>query len=256
MRRIVLFLLFNLWLYLFVFSVQACPCTRPDDASGMIEINWFGHSFFQITSSTGTKIVTDPFGPMGFPMPEIWPNVVTVGSEHGNHNNVGLAKGNPVILRGLRQGATEWNQIASTFRDVLIYSVPIDQRGFLGYEGSLRGSIFVFEVDGLRICHSGDVSEPFNQNQLALIGHVDILLQTIGGVYTVGPEIAKKIVEQLKPRIVIPMHYWDQMNALERFIDGPYKVNSRNSNTFITSRGTLPSDTEIVILEVIREGDL
>ncbi|HUL21484.1 MAG TPA: MBL fold metallo-hydrolase, partial [Thermodesulfobacteriota bacterium] len=62
---------------------------RPAAASGGVEIKWFGHSFFQITSSQGTKIITDPFGAMGFPMPEVWPHVVTVGREHGNHNNVG-----------------------------------------------------------------------------------------------------------------------------------------------------------------------
>ena len=76
--------------------VQDSPYLRPAAASGKIEIKWFGHSFFQLTSSEGTKIITDPFGAMGFPMPEVWPNVVTVGREHGNHNNVGLAKGNPV----------------------------------------------------------------------------------------------------------------------------------------------------------------
>jgi len=137
-------------------------------ASGFVEIKWFGHSFFQITSSSGTKIITDPFGAMGFPMPEVWPHVVTIGREHGNHNNARLAKGNPVVLRGLKEGGRDWDQINTTFRDVLIYNIPIHQRGFPGYEGSLRGSAFVFEMDGLCILHSGDVSEPFNEDQLQL----------------------------------------------------------------------------------------
>jgi len=236
--------------------VEEDPFVVPAAASGFVEIKWFGHSFFQITSSSGTKIITDPFGAMGFPMPEVWPNVVTIGREHGNHNNVGLAKGNPIILRGLKEGANDWNQINTTFRDVLIYNVPVHQRGFPGYEGSLRGSAFVFEMDGMCICHSGDVSEPFNEDQLDLIGHVDILLQVIGGVYTAGPEGAKKIVEQLKPKIVVPMHYWYQMNVLERFIDGPYRAHFLNTNSFTASKDTLPPTTEIIILKVVREGDL
>jgi len=236
--------------------VEGDPFVVPAAASGFVEIKWFGHSFFQITSSSGTKIITDPFGAMGFPMPEVWPNVVTIGREHGNHNNAGLAKGNPLVLRGLKDGGNEWSQINTTFRDVLIYNVPIHQRGFPGYEGSMRGSAFVFEMDGLCICHSGDVSEPFNEDQIQLIGHVDILLQTIGGTFTIGPEGAKKIVEQLKPKIVVPMHYWYQMNVLERFIDGPYRARSLNTNTFTTSKDTLPPTTEIIILKVVREGDL
>ena len=191
------------------------PFIKYVAASGAIEIKWFGHSFFQITSSQGTRIITDPFGAMGFPMPEVWPHVVTVGREHGNHNNVGLAKGNPIVLRGMKEGGDDWNVINLTFRDVLIYNVPVHQRGVPGYL-SLRGSGFVFEMDGLCIFHSGDVSEPFNEDQLQLIGHVDVLLQTIGGVYTIGPEGAKQVIEQLKPKIVIPMHYWYNMGVLEQ----------------------------------------
>jgi hypothetical protein len=228
----------------------------PAASTGMVEIKWFGHSFFQITTSKGTRIITDPFGPMGFPMPEVWPHVVTIGREHGNHNNAGLAKGNPVILRGMRDGGEEWNQINLTFRDVLIYNVPVHQRAAPGYPGSLKGSAFVFEVDGLCICHSGDVSEPFNEDQLQLIGKVDILLQTIGGVFTIGPEGAKQIIEQLKPKVVVPMHYWYQMNVLERFVDGAYRARFSNSNTFAISKDTLPPVTEIFVLKVVREGDL
>lgn len=228
----------------------------PAALSGSIEIKWFGHSFFQITSSEGTKIITDPFGPMGFPMPEVWPHIVTVGREHGNHNNVGLAKGNPIILRGLKGGGEDWNQINLTFRDVLIYNVPIHQRTPPGYGASFKGSAFVFEMDGLCILHSGDVSEPYNEDQLELIGHVDILLQVIGGIYTAGPEGAKKIVEKLKPKVVIPMHYWYQMNVLERFIDGPYRVRFLNTNQVRFSKDTLPKETETFILKVLREGDL
>jgi len=269
MRRHSNFLLFISLLfigpYLFAWEAQGA-CRNPNiagdnpfimnvAASGTIEIKWFGHSFFQITSSQGTRVITDPFGAMGFPMPEVWPHVVTVGREHGNHNNVGLAKGNPLILRGLKGGGEDWDQINVTFRDVLIYNVPVHQRGVPNYY-SLKGSGFVFEMDGLCIFHSGDVSEPFNEDQLQLIGHVDILLQTIGGVYTIGPEGALKVIEQLKPKIVIPMHFWYHMGQLERFIDGPYISRSLNTNTITVSKDTLPPSTEIIILKVNREGDL
>jgi L-ascorbate metabolism protein UlaG (beta-lactamase superfamily) len=231
------------------------PFIQYADASGEVEIQWFGHSFFQITSSMGTRIFTDPFGPMGFPMPEVWGQVVTVGREHGNHNNVGLVKGNPLILRGLKEGGDEWNVVNVTYKDVLIYNVPVHQRGIPG-NLSLRGSAFIFEMDGLCILHSGDVSEPYNEDQLQLIGHVDILLQVIGGVYTIGPDGAKRVIEQLKPKIVIPMHYWYNQGVLERFVDGPYRVRNLNSNKITVSKDTLPASTEIIVLKVNREGDL
>jgi L-ascorbate metabolism protein UlaG (beta-lactamase superfamily) len=169
---------------------------------------------------------------------------------------VGLAKGNPVVLRGMKLGSDEWDQINLTFRDVLIYNVPVHQRGVPGYYQSLKGSAFVFEMDGLCILHSGDVSEPFNEDQLQLIGHIDVLLQTIGGVYTIGPEGAHKVIEQLKPKLVIPMHYWYHYGVLEKFIDGPYRVHHLNTNSIIVSKDTLPPEAEIFILKVVREGDL
>jgi L-ascorbate metabolism protein UlaG (beta-lactamase superfamily) len=159
-------------------------------------------------------------------------------------------------LRGLKDWGKDWNQINTTFRDVLIYNVPVHQRGYPGYEGSLRGSAFVFEMDGLCILHSGDVSEPFNEDQLELIGHVDILLQVIGGTYTAGPESGKKIMELLKPKITVPMHYWYSMNVLERFTNGPTPTRFLNVNKFTVSKDTLPAAPEIYVLKVVREGDL
>ena len=256
----------SFWSLPFILTSQVqAACRNPNIAgdghpflrwvanSGAIEIKWFGHAFFQITSSTGTRIITDPFGNMGYPMPEVWPHVVTMGRESGNHNNVGLAKGDPLVLRGQRPGGDEWNQINTTFRDVLIYNVPIHTRGVPEY---LRGSGFVFEVDGLCIFHTGDVGEPFNEDQLELIGHVDIVLIPIGGTYTMGPENAKKVLEQLKPKIAIPMHYYHNFTLIERFTDGPYQVRSLNTNRFTVSKDTLPIITEIYILKVVREGDL
>lgn len=232
------------------------PIAVPVAGSGLLEIKWFGHSFFQITSSGGTKIITDPFGAMGFPMPEVWANVVTIGREHGNHNNAGLAKGSPIVLRGLKEGTLEWNDINLTFRDVLIYNVPVHQRGYPGYQGSMKGSAFVFEVDGLCILHSGDISEPFNEDQLQLIGHIDILLVVIGGAFTAGPDEAKQIIQQLKPKIVVPMHFWYRMNIVERFTEGPYPARFPDANRFTVSKDTLPKATEIYVLKVAREGDL
>ena len=222
----------------------------PAAASGLIEIKWFGHSFFQITTSSGTRIITDPFGAMGFPMPDVWPHVVTVGREHGNHNNVGLAKGTPLVLRGLKPGTEEWDNINITFRDVLIYNVPNHQRGYPGYR-SLRGSGFVFEMDGLCVFHTGDVSEPFNEDQLQMIGHVDILLLPIGQSFTLGPEDAIKVIGQLKPKIAVPMHYWYNTPALEIFTNGPVKSRWLNSNTFVVSKDTLPADSEIWVMKVL-----
>lgn len=228
------------------------PWLRRTAASSFVEIEWFGHSFFRIISSSGTRIITDPFRYMGFPMPDVAPHVVTVGKETRNHSNVALAKGNPLILRGQKSWGREWNQINTFFRDVLIYNVPINVKA--PYE-FLKGSAFVFELDGLCIGHSGDVGDVYNKDQLDLLGHIDVLLMTIGGTYSAAPDEAKKIVSLLKPKIVVPMHYWHRNDVLERFLDGPHLARFFDSNKFVVSKDTLPPVTEIYVLKVVREGD-
>lgn len=217
-----------------------------------VDIAWFGHAFFQITSSSGTQIVTDPFSEyIGYSVPDVWPQVVTIGRDSGNHNNTDLVNGNPLVLWGVKSWGGEWNEINTTFRDVLIYNVPIHTRARHDY---MKGSSFVFEVDGMCVCHTGDIGEPYTEDQLDLIGHVDILLVPIGWSVTVGPDNAKKVVEQLKPKIVIPMHYYNHAYLLERFIDGPYRTRYLEVNSFRISKDTLPPFTEIYIPKVIWHG--
>jgi len=233
------------------------PLIVPAAASGFVEVTWFGHAFFQITSSAGTKIITDPFRYMGYPMPEVWPDVVTVSKETRNHSNVGLAKGDPLVLRGLGAWGLEWNDINTTFQDVLIYNVPVHMRSW--HDDFRKGSAFVFEMDGMCICHTGDLGEPFNEDQLDLIGHIDILLVPIGGSYTMNPENAREVVEQLKPKIAIPMHYFNDSTVLAEFLNGPYPARYLESNRFSVSKETLPPTTEIYIPKVVfygRDDDL
>jgi L-ascorbate metabolism protein UlaG (beta-lactamase superfamily) len=89
------------------------------------------------------------------------------------------------------------------------------------------------------VLHTGEVSEPFNEDQLQLIGHVDILFVPIGGSYSMGPETAKKVGEQLKPKIIVPMHYYN-ISILERFIDGPFPARFIGVNKFSVRKYTLP----------------
>ncbi len=233
------------------FVIQVSASGRADSdrtTSGRAQIRCFGHSFFEITSSGGTVAITDPFGPMGYPMPEVRPQVVTVGREHGNHINVGLAKGDPVVLPGVNKNFAEFNDINVNYRDVLIYNVPV--RGYVGYREGMMGSAFVFEMNEICVLHAGDINKPLNEAQLQLVGHIDVLLVPIGGTYTAGPAEAGRIVEQLKPKIVIPMRFWLQKDTLASFVDGPYPGRFLDTDRITVSRDSLPVSTDIYVLEV------
>src|SRR3989442_12923963 len=129
-------------------------CRDPDVARGFgsvayaanvdATIQYFGHNFFLITTSKGTRIVTDPLGPGWDPNPNVVGDVVTVGKEMFNHNAVQIVLGHPLILRGLKNYGAEWNTISTNVKDTFIYNVPIHQNAEF-IEG-IHGSAFVFHL--------------------------------------------------------------------------------------------------------------
>ncbi len=207
-------------------------------------IQYFGHNFFLITTSKGTKIVTDPLAPGMYPTPDVSSHLVTVGREHPNHNYVEIVQGNPIIMRGLSHHGAEWNRVSTTVRDVFVYNLPIYQKG-LG--GALKGAAFIFDLGKLCIAHLGDLSHTLAPEQLKQMGRVDIAMIPIGGTFTMPPDTAREVLQQIKPKIAIPMHYRDNLYILESFIKGLPNRRLQN-DTLVVSKASLPASTEIVVL--------
>src|SRR5258705_10176491 len=213
-------------------------------------IEFFGHNFFQITSNKGTKIITDPVAPGFYPTPDVAPHAVTVGREHPNHNYVEAAKGKPIILRGLGNYGAEWNKISTTVRDVLIYSIPIYQQQF---GNALKGAAFVFDLGVVCIAHLGDLSHPLTPEQVKAFGKVDVAMIPIGGTFTMPPDTAREVLQQLKPKIAIPMHYREDMSLIGMFLKG-FPSRRLPGNTLVISKMALPPSTEIVVMTPIGGG--
>ncbi|TMA84824.1 MAG: MBL fold metallo-hydrolase [Deltaproteobacteria bacterium] len=242
-------------LFLFVLSPQTAysSCRELDVARGWIRsayaaepdvtIEFFGHNFFQITSSKGTKIITDPVAPGFYPTPEVAPHAVTVGREHPNHNYVELAKGKPIILRGLGNYGAEWNKISTTVRDILVYTVPVYQQQF---GNALKGAAFVFDLGTICVAHLGDLSHKLTEEQIKAFGKVDIAMIPIGGTFTMPPDTAREVLQQLKPKIAIPMHYRESTYLLDMFVKG-YPNKYLNTHIMSFSKTALPPPTQIIV---------
>lgn len=231
-------------------------CRDPEVAGGFgsvahaanvdATIQYFGHSFFLITTSKGTRIVTDPLGPGWYPNPNVTADVVTVGKEMFNHNAVDIVLGKPVILRGLKDYGADWNKISMSFKDTFIYNVPIHQNAE-SLEG-IKGSAFVFDLGTLCIAHLGDLSQKLNDQQIKAFGKVDIALTPIGGYRTMGPDLAREVLAQLKPKIAIPMHHRDNPYLVRQFAAG-LKAQILKSDTLVVSKDALPPSLEIRVLQ-------
>ena len=151
-------------------EVVGRPSVRLAATNGpRVEIEWFGHATFQITSSKGTRVLADPHSRSDLRWPMQPQHIVTTSHQHGAHNNVYMAKGNPVILHGLTSGGENWQKISTTIRDVSVYLVPAYHDKSQGLQRG-KNAIFVFRVDDVCIAHLGDLGHLLTPAQLKLLG--------------------------------------------------------------------------------------
>ena len=157
-----------------------------------------GHASFRIISDMGTTVVTDPYNSKmtGFEMARVRCDVVTVSHHHGDHDCMDAILGNPAVLDEVIACAADDIAVESyaTFHDDV--------------KGAKRGSnlVFSFLVDGIKVVHMGDIG-CLDEEIVAKIKGCDVLLLPVGGTFTVDYRGAKWYVDEVCPKIVIPMHY-------------------------------------------------
>jgi len=227
-----------------------CLAVPAAAAPDPVTLTWLGQSCFVLRSPAGKTILIDPFGAqIGYPVGKVVADAVTVSHEHADHNNVGMASGSPLILRGL--SGNGWADIDTTVGDIHITSVHLyhDDK-----QGALRGkdAAFIFETGGKRIMHLGDLGHQFTPEQVARFGRVDVLLIPVGGVYTIDADGAAGVVAELKPRIIIPMHYKTPkliipLAPVDKFLAGRKNVVRVNGSRL--ELGALPAEQTTYVLE-------
>ncbi|QHW29882.1 MBL fold metallo-hydrolase [Paenibacillus rhizovicinus] len=192
---------------------------------------WYGHSSFLLTSENGTRVLIDPYGKfLGYRMPKaIEADLVVVTHNHKDHNQIKVASGNYKLID---------QPEAQTIKDVSIRGV----RTFHDkHNGAKRGGniCFLIEMDGVVVCHAGDLGHLLTEEQVAEIGHVDVLIVPVGGRMTLNGAEAAQVVRQLKPSVAIPMHYSTKALGLLG------KVIFQNAEPFIQATGQpLTSDVQ------------
>ncbi len=212
-----------------------------------MKLKWLGHSCFLITSETELRIITDPY-PQGSglnysPINEA-ADIVTVSHDHFDHNNISAVSGKPEVITG--NGVKNVKGIQ--FKGIATHH---DES-----QGKERGTntIFCFSVDGIKLCHLGDLGHRLSKEQIAEIGALDILFIPIGGVFTIDAKMASTVSDDLKPKVVIPMHCkthkcdWP-LNTIEDFLAGKKNVKKLNSSETELKPGKLPEATEIMVLQ-------
>ncbi|MFZ2470489.1 MAG: MBL fold metallo-hydrolase [Methanothrix sp.] len=160
---------------------------------------WMGHSCFLLKSEDGHSLLLDPFheSDVGYAMPITEVDIVIISHDHMDHNNVDAAGSKAEVIFGPGEYICHGMQI----------------RGIKSYHDAQRGTergtntIFCFTLDGIRICHLGDLGHTLSQTQVKTIGPVDLLFLPVGGRYTIDAVGANEVMRQLHPAVAVPMHY-------------------------------------------------
>lgn len=209
-----------------------------------MKIKYLAHASFLITSEKGIKIITDPYTPGGglkYGAIKESADIVTVSHEHGDHNNTAAIKGNPVVVKNNAE-----------IKGIMIKAIPTehDEKG-----GSQRGknTIFCFSIDGINVCHMGDLGHMLTDVHVKAIGKADVIMLPVGGFFTINAATATKVAERLKPAIIIPMHYKTDkaefpIAGVEDFIGGKTNISRINGSEIELTPGKLPQAPQIVVL--------
>ena len=210
-----------------------------------MKIKWLGHASFLITSDSGIRIITDPYQPderLKYGEIKESADIVTVSHEHGDHSNVSAVRGNPEAVRGTANVKGIELKGISVYHDNTVGS----QRG--------KNTIFCFEVDGVRVCHLGDLGHPLSDKQAAGLGTVDILIIPVGGNYTIDAKVAGQVCDKLKPKVIIPMHFKNDkctfpIAGVDEFLQGKEGVSRLDTSEVEFKQGELPATTKTVVLK-------
>ncbi|QQG41446.1 MAG: MBL fold metallo-hydrolase [Candidatus Woesebacteria bacterium] len=163
-----------------------------------MDITYLGHSSFRIKTKTAT-VITDPFDPktVGLKYSGIDGDIVTVSHDHNDHNAANLVSGAKKVVTGPGEYEIQGVSIVGypSFHD----SKTGDERG--------KNTIYVYEAEGLRLVHLGDLGHTLSEDLINEIGDVDVLMIPVGGEFTIGPREASETVNKIEPFFVMPMHY-------------------------------------------------
>jgi len=212
-----------------------------------MRIEYLGHSSFKITHKGGT-VVTDPFDPgkVGLPYPKFEANLILSSHDHSDHNHAAGISGDPFTISAPGEyevGGVKVRGFA-TFHD--------DQ------EGKERGknTVYLLEVEGVSFCHLGDLGHALSEAIVEEVGDLGVLFVPVGGVYTIDHVQASKLVSQLEPRYIIPMHYrvegmsgtFKDLQPVSAFLEEMGGEHGEAVDKLEVAVGKLPEEPEIVVL--------
>jgi L-ascorbate metabolism protein UlaG (beta-lactamase superfamily) len=215
-------------------------------ASDTVRITFLGHASFLIATPEGIRAVTDY---NGYNVPAEPPDIATMNHAHTTHFTDHPDPRIPHVLRGWRDDGQP-AVIDLTVGDLHVSNLPTNIRDWQGGTEVFGNSIFLFESAGVCIAHLSHLHHLLTEHDIVLLGHIDVVMAPVDGVYTMSQQDMAAVLNQIHPRLVLPMHYFNR-SVVERFADlvrDRYKIEFSDSPTLHVTAATLPARPTLVVL--------
>jgi L-ascorbate metabolism protein UlaG (beta-lactamase superfamily) len=210
-------------------------------------ITYIGHSSFLLESPQLVRIVTDY---NGYNRPPMLPDVVTMNHAHTSHYTDAPDPGIAHVLRGWGPSPDRPARHDLQVKDVHIRNVPTNIRSWGGETERHGNSIFIFEIGSLCVAHLGHLHHTLTQQQLNEIGKIDVVLVPVDGGATLDLDGMIEVLEALKPKVMIPMHYFSTY-TLNRFLErakDKFPAEFNDTPSIVISKTALPAQPKFVVL--------
>ena len=208
-----------------------------------MDISWLGHSCFRLRSEQ-VVVLTDPYSSdsLGLRLGDPSANTITVSHQHPHHSHVDEVTGPFKVF----QGPGEYEYMGTLVKGVMTSPGP-------GDPPDKRNTAYHIEIEGLRLCHLGDISSSLTPRQIDELTPADVVFLPVGEVCTVAVGQAMEMVRALSPRIVVPMHFalpglGVQLGGLDTFLREMGAAGSEPQSRLNVTATNLPSEMRVVVL--------
>ena len=194
-------------------------------------------------------VVTDPYQEeTGYAPLRLKADIVTISHDAPDHNHAAAVQVEKRILTG--PGEYEFGGV---FITGLLTTPPGDRRKATDVPPN---TLYLFDFDGLTICHLGDVAQVPTQTQIEALGAVHVALVPVGGGGALNAAQAAEVVSLLEPSIVIPMHYRTEgtapglkLDPVSKFLKEMGLGASQPEPALKVTKSGLPDETRVVLLD-------
>lgn len=211
-----------------------------------MNIYWLGQASYLIKTANGKRLLIDPFDDsIGYTPFKGSVDLVTTSHDHYDHNFTKLIENNPTIINSLGNHTVDFCEI----------------KGIKSFHDETRGSergdniIFKYTIDGITLCHLGDLGHALDDETLKEIGNVDILFIPVGEVYTLNVKTAAEVAKKINPKFIVPMHYKTKflnipLAGVDKFLMEMKNYPTENVSVLSINKNDLNTESKIILIDV------